>query len=58
MKVCYRALLDVYSEMDQKIGEGRSYRARYAREAVSTTHTNLEDFLQPKLNCHSRKIII
>ncbi|XP_059428060.1 (-)-germacrene D synthase-like isoform X2 [Corylus avellana] len=34
MKVCYRALLDVYSEMDQKIGEGRSYRARYAREAM------------------------
>ncbi|XP_059444211.1 (-)-germacrene D synthase-like [Corylus avellana] len=34
MKVCYRPLLDVYSEMDQKIGEGRSYRARYAREAM------------------------
>ncbi|XP_059444040.1 (-)-germacrene D synthase-like isoform X2 [Corylus avellana] len=34
MKVCYRALLDVYSEMDQNIGEGRSYRTRYAREAM------------------------
>ncbi|GLT77756.1 hypothetical protein SLA2020_493160 [Shorea laevis] len=34
MKVCYRALLDVYSEMDQKIGEGRSYRTRYAIEAM------------------------
>jgi len=49
MKMCYRALLDVYSEMDQKIGEGRSYRTRYAREAVSNIiHTNLEDYSQPK----------
>jgi (-)-germacrene D synthase len=42
MKMCYGALLDVYSEMDQKIGEGRSYRARYAREAVSNIiHTKI-----------------
>ncbi|KAE8125664.1 hypothetical protein FH972_020443 [Carpinus fangiana] len=34
MKVCYRALLDVYCEMDQKVGEERSYRVRYAREAM------------------------
>jgi hypothetical protein len=40
MKVCYRALLDVYSEMHKKIGEGRSYRVRYAREVVSIMHTN------------------
>jgi hypothetical protein len=32
--------------MDQKVGEERSYRVRYAREAVSTTkHINLQDFL-------------
>jgi hypothetical protein len=56
MKLCYRALLDVYCEMDQKVGEGRSYRVRYAREAVSTTtHTNLQDFSQPKQNCHLKK---
>jgi len=46
--MCYRALLDVYSEMDQKIGEGRSYRTRYAREAVRIIHTNLKDYSQPK----------
>ncbi|KAE8125689.1 hypothetical protein FH972_020467 [Carpinus fangiana] len=34
MKVCYQALLDVYCEMDQKVGEERSYRVRYAREAM------------------------
>ncbi|KAE8125665.1 hypothetical protein FH972_020444 [Carpinus fangiana] len=33
-EVCYHALLDVYSEMHQKIGEGRSYCVRYAREAM------------------------
>jgi hypothetical protein len=41
MKVCYRALLDVYCEMDQKVGEERSYRVRYAREAVSTPHIQI-----------------
>jgi hypothetical protein len=34
MKACYLALLDIYSEIDQKIGEGRSYRIKYARAAV------------------------
>ncbi|KAL0004182.1 hypothetical protein SO802_011743 [Lithocarpus litseifolius] len=33
MKVCYKALLDVYCEMEEKIGEGRSYRIRHAIEA-------------------------
>jgi hypothetical protein len=36
MKVCYQALLDIYNEMEEKIGEGRSYRVGYAIEAVST----------------------
>jgi (-)-germacrene D synthase len=36
MKVCYQALLDIYYEMEEKIGEGRSYRVRYAIKAVST----------------------
>uniref|UniRef100_A0A2N9I7S9 Uncharacterized protein n=1 Tax=Fagus sylvatica TaxID=28930 RepID=A0A2N9I7S9_FAGSY len=34
MKVCYQALLDIYNEMEEKIGEGRSYRVRYAIEAM------------------------
>uniref|UniRef100_A0A2N9HR11 Terpene synthase N-terminal domain-containing protein n=1 Tax=Fagus sylvatica TaxID=28930 RepID=A0A2N9HR11_FAGSY len=34
MKVCYRALLDVYYEMEEKLGEERSYRVRYAIEAM------------------------
>jgi hypothetical protein len=36
MKVFYQALLDVYCEMEEKVGEGRSYRVKYAIEAVST----------------------
>jgi hypothetical protein len=40
MKVCYSALLDIYNEMDKKIGEGRSYRVKYARAAVSIIYTN------------------
>ena len=39
MKVCYKALLDVYCEMEEKIGEGRSYRIRHAIEAVSSICT-------------------
>ena len=42
MKVCYQALLDVYYEMEEKIGEAKSYRVKYAIEAVSTIHINLE----------------
>ncbi|GMY31369.1 (-)-germacrene D synthase-like, partial [Fagus crenata] len=34
MKVCYQALLDIYYEMEEKIGEGRSYRVRYAIKAM------------------------
>uniref|UniRef100_A0A2N9I731 Uncharacterized protein n=1 Tax=Fagus sylvatica TaxID=28930 RepID=A0A2N9I731_FAGSY len=34
MKVCYQALLDIYNEMEEKIGEGRSYRVGYAIEAM------------------------
>lgn len=34
MKVCYRALLDVYYEMEEKLGEERSYCVRYAIEAM------------------------
>ncbi|KAF3954891.1 hypothetical protein CMV_019820 [Castanea mollissima] len=34
MKVCYRALLDVYYEMEEKIGEAKSYRVKYAIEAM------------------------
>lgn len=36
MKVCYQALLDVYTEIEEKLGkEGKLYRIHYAREAVS-----------------------
>ncbi|KAL6314044.1 hypothetical protein AAG906_011779 [Vitis piasezkii] len=35
MRVCYRALLDVYSEIEEEIAkEGRSYRVYYAKEAM------------------------
>uniref|UniRef100_A0A2N9FGL6 CCHC-type domain-containing protein n=1 Tax=Fagus sylvatica TaxID=28930 RepID=A0A2N9FGL6_FAGSY len=34
MKVFYQALLDVYCEMEEKVGEGRSYRVKYAIEAM------------------------
>ncbi|RXI03672.1 hypothetical protein DVH24_004324 [Malus domestica] len=34
MKVCYQALLDLYAEIEEKLGnEGNSYRIHYAREA-------------------------
>ncbi|RVW37312.1 (-)-germacrene D synthase [Vitis vinifera] len=41
MRVCYRALLDVYSEIEEEMAkEGRSYRFYYAKEAVRLTkHT-------------------
>ena len=42
MKLCYQALLDVYYEMEEKIGEAKSYRVKYAIEAVSTIHIYLE----------------
>ncbi|KAK9269516.1 hypothetical protein L1049_001291 [Liquidambar formosana] len=35
MKICYRALLDVYSEIEEVMAkEGRSYRLYYAKEAM------------------------
>ncbi|KAK4576358.1 hypothetical protein RGQ29_027073 [Quercus rubra] len=34
MKLCYQALLDVYYEMEEKIGEAKSYRVKYAIEAM------------------------
>ncbi|KAF8391450.1 hypothetical protein HHK36_023755 [Tetracentron sinense] len=37
MKVCYRALLDVYDEMEEEMTkEGRSYRVYYAKEQMKT----------------------
>uniref|UniRef100_A0A2N9FCW8 Terpene synthase N-terminal domain-containing protein n=1 Tax=Fagus sylvatica TaxID=28930 RepID=A0A2N9FCW8_FAGSY len=36
MKVCYRALLDIYYEMEEILGEERSYRIRYAIEAIDS----------------------
>uniref|UniRef100_A0A2N9F1R9 Uncharacterized protein n=1 Tax=Fagus sylvatica TaxID=28930 RepID=A0A2N9F1R9_FAGSY len=36
MKVFYQALLDVYCEMEEKVGEGRSYRVKYAIEAMKS----------------------
>ena len=42
MKVCYQALLDVYCEMEEIVGERRSDRVKYAIEAVSTININLE----------------
>jgi hypothetical protein len=52
MKVCYQALLDIYSEMDQKIGEGRSYHIKYAREAVSVIYiyTQIQKLFEKILN--------
>ena len=36
MKVCYGGMLDVYTEIEEKLGkEGNLYRIHYAREAVS-----------------------
>lgn len=36
MKVFYQALLDVYNEIEEEtVKAGRSYRAHYAKEAVS-----------------------
>ncbi|KAJ9671954.1 hypothetical protein PVL29_025549 [Vitis rotundifolia] len=35
MRVCYRALLDVYSEIEEEMAKkGRSYRVYYAKEAM------------------------
>jgi hypothetical protein len=39
--------------MDKKIGGGRSYRVKYAREAVSVIYTNLKDYLTKLLNLSS-----
>ena len=37
MRLCYRALLDVYSEMEKEMAEkGKTYCVNYAKEAVST----------------------
>ena len=57
MKVCYQALLDVYYEMEEKIGEAKSYRVKYAIEAVSTIYINLEyyDTLDETLTTMKRK---
>ncbi|RXI03549.1 hypothetical protein DVH24_004201 [Malus domestica] len=39
MKVCYQAMLDSYTEMEEKLrNEGNLYRIHYAREAVSLTN--------------------
>ena len=37
MKFCYKALLDVYSEMEENLAneEGKLYCLDYAKEAVS-----------------------
>ena len=36
MKICYQALLDVYTEMEDKLAnEGNLYAIHYARESVS-----------------------
>ena len=36
MKVCYQALLDLYTEFEETLAkEGNLYRMHYAREAVS-----------------------
>jgi (-)-germacrene D synthase len=38
MKVTYKALLDVYTEIEENmVTEERSYRVYYAKEAVSVT---------------------
>jgi hypothetical protein len=38
MKICYEALLNVFSEIEEKVAkEGWSYRVHYGKEAVRTT---------------------
>ena len=38
MQVCYKALLDVYSEIEAEMSsQGKSYRIDYAKQAVSLT---------------------
>jgi hypothetical protein len=38
MKICYEALLTVYSEIEETVAkEGWSYRVHYGKEAVRTT---------------------
>ena len=38
MQVCYKALLDVYSEIEAEMSDqGKSYRFDYAKQAVSLT---------------------
>ena len=42
MQICYEALLNVYSEIEEKVAkEGWSYRVHYGKEAVRTTLLNL-----------------
>ena len=37
MKLCYRALIDVYNELEKDLAsQGKLYRLHYAKEAVST----------------------
>ena len=55
MKLCYQALLDVYYEMEEKIGEAKSYRVKYAIEAVSTIHINLEYYDTFRRNPHNNE---
>lgn len=39
MKVCYKALLDVYTEVEEELAKERKlYLIHYAREAVSSIH--------------------
>lgn len=42
MQICYEALLNVYSEIEEKVAKkGWSYRVHYGKEAVRTALLNL-----------------
>ncbi|KAF9667938.1 hypothetical protein SADUNF_Sadunf15G0075100 [Salix dunnii] len=42
MQICYEALLNVYSEIEEKVAkEGWSYRVHYGKQAVRTALLNL-----------------
>lgn len=41
MRVCYQALFDVYSEIEEEMTKaGRPYRLQYAKDSVSGTRTS------------------
>ncbi|TQD91280.1 hypothetical protein C1H46_023124 [Malus baccata] len=53
MKVCYRALLDIYSEIHEKLAhEGKLYPMHHAREAFEQ---NKKEHFVSAVNCYMKK---